>query len=273
MEIELNTSVLFIKKKLHKKADRFVYTRSALSLLEKLARCIECNEPVLLCGETGVGKTTALQHLARILGKNIHVINLNHQTETSDLLGSFKPIDIKIQMKLVKEKFLNTFVKCFSIDENQKFLNHIQNCFISSNWKYLVKLMLHAANTSYAKFTSEPAKLREWKELRSLLSKLEENLDTLLDKFAFQFFEGKLANAIQNGEWVILDEINLASSETLQFLSVLLEDTGSDSSSIILYEKGDQEPLKRHPDFRIFGAMNPANDIGKRNLPSNIRNR
>ena len=31
--------------------------------------------------------------------------------------------------------------------------------------------------------------------------------------------------------------------------------------------------MKRHADFRLFGAMNPANDIGKRNLPSNIRNR
>lgn len=29
----------------------------------------------------------------------------------------------------------------------------------------------------------------------------------------------------------------------------------------------------RHPDFRLFGAMNPASDVGKRNLPSNIRSR
>ena len=76
-----------------------------------------------------------------------------------------------------------------------------------------------------------------------------------------------------NGEWIILDEINLASAETLQFLGTLLEDTSSKNSSVILYEKGDNEPLTRHADFRLFGAMNPASDIGKRNLPSNIRNR
>ncbi len=35
----------------------------------------------------------------------------------------------------------------------------------------------------------------------------------------------------------------------------------------------DNEPLIRNPNFRLFGAMNPASDIGKRNLPSNIRNR
>lgn len=98
-------------------------------------------------------------------------------------------------------------------------------------------------------------------------------MDKIKDKFSFQFFEGKLSQAIVNGEWIILDEINLASAETLQFLGTLLEDTGSKSSSIILYEKGDNDPLIRHPEFRLFGAMNPASDVGKRNLPSNIRNR
>ena len=56
--------------------DFFVYTKAALKLLEQVARCIECNEPVLLCGETGVGKTSSLQHLAKLLGKKMHVINL-----------------------------------------------------------------------------------------------------------------------------------------------------------------------------------------------------
>lgn len=107
-------------------SSKFVYTRASLSLMEKIARCIECNEPVLLCGETGVGKTTALQHLARILGKSISVINLNQQTETSDLLGSFKPVDVKVQMKLVKEKFVDLFTRCFGVEENQSFLNHVQ---------------------------------------------------------------------------------------------------------------------------------------------------
>lgn len=33
------------------------------------------------------------------------------------------------------------------------------------------------------------------------------------------------------------------------------------------------EPLVRHPDFRLFACMNPATDVGKRNLPLGIRNR
>jgi midasin len=106
--------------------DFFVYTKQSLRLLEQIARCIECNEPVLLCGETGVGKTSSLQHLAKVLGKKIHVINLSQQTETSDLLGSYKPVDIKSQMKLIKERFLQLFSNSFSLQENSTFLSHVQ---------------------------------------------------------------------------------------------------------------------------------------------------
>lgn len=41
--------------------------------------------------------------------------------------------------------------------------------------------------------------------------------------FAFSFVEGVLVRAIREGKWVLLDEINLASAETLQRLSGLLE--------------------------------------------------
>jgi midasin len=69
---------------------------------------------------------------------------------------------------------------------------------------------------------------------------------------------------------VLLDEINLASSETLQRLCGLLDDS---HGSITLTEKGDAEALCRHPDFRLFAAMNPATDAGKKDLPSSIRSR
>lgn len=38
-----------------------------------------------------------------------------------------------------------------------------------------------------------------------------------------------------------------------------------------MYEKGDLEELKRDPGFRIIGCMNPGSDIGKKELPENVR--
>ena len=71
-----------------------------------------------------------------------------------------------------------------------------------------------------------------------------------------------------NGNWILLDEVNLAPSNVLQRLVGLLEADGS----IILTERGDTVALKRHPNFRIFCAMNPAG-VGKKDLPPAIRQR
>lgn len=75
---------------------------------------------------------------------------------------------------------------------------------------------------------------------------------------------------IKHRNRILLDEINLASTETLECISSLLQ---SDTSSITLTEQGSLEPIPRHPDFRIFACMNPATDVGKKDLPTNIRSR
>ena len=96
-------------------------------------------------------------------------------------------------------------------------------------------------------------------------------------KFAFQYLEGPVVKAIREGSWYIspyplkesslrfrrllLDEINLASSETLECIVELLQ---GPEASITLAEKGSLEPVPRHPEFRIFGCMNPAMGIGKK---------
>jgi midasin len=69
---------------------------------------------------------------------------------------------------------------------------------------------------------------------------------------------------------VLLDEINLASSDTLQRLCGLLDDP---SGSVTLTERGDASEIPRHPNFRLFAAMNPATDAGKKDLPESIRAR
>jgi midasin len=69
---------------------------------------------------------------------------------------------------------------------------------------------------------------------------------------------------------ILLDEVNLASHETLQSLTAMLE---SATSSITLTERGDLEPVRRHPDFRLFACMNPATDVGKKDLLPGLRAR
>lgn len=44
-----------------------------------------------------------------------------------------------------------------------------------------------------------------------------------------------------------------------------------EGKSLLLYEKGDLKEINRHPDFRLIACMNPGSDIGKKELPENIR--
>lgn len=71
----------------------YALTKPFLVLLEELAACVKFQEPVLLVGETGTGKTTAVAQLADMLGHNLTALNLSNQTEASDLLGGFRPIN------------------------------------------------------------------------------------------------------------------------------------------------------------------------------------
>lgn len=283
----------------------FFFTRPSSCLLERIAICIKQKEPVLLVGETGTGKTSSIQYLARSTGHRLIVINMNQQSESADLLGGYKPVDLKFLISPIREEFEILFRSYFMIESNRKFLEHIALCHKQQKWKNLVILMNHSAHAAVKRLRNKCEKYLEDNTFRkdtskhfrqdkksqkksdqddiqtdlNMLKKWEKMLEKL-DKLgtqvksqyalAFSFIEGSLVRALRDGYWVLLDEINLANAETLECLSGLLE--GS-SESLPLLERGDGEPVKRHPDFTVFACMNPATDVGKRDLPVGLRNR
>ena len=132
-------NMLFGKKDLPK----FAHTRHSLVLLEKVAACIRNSEPVLLVGETGTGKTSTVQYLAAQCSVSLKVVNMSQQSDSSDLLGGYKPVEMKQIVAPVREKFEVLFCKTFSRKQNVKFLSHVQKCFAQGQWEMLFKLMMH----------------------------------------------------------------------------------------------------------------------------------
>jgi midasin (ATPase involved in ribosome maturation) len=51
--------------------------------------------------------------------------------------------------------------------------------------------------------------------------------------------------------------------QALERIAGLLEDVAGGSGSLVIAERGDAEGVPRHPNFRLFGAMNPATDAGE----------
>lgn len=252
----------------------FSFTRLASCLLERIAVCVSNAEPVLLVGETGVGKTSSVQYLAARTKHKLVVVNMNNQSDVSDLVGGFKPVDLAYVLAPMRTEFEVLFRKTFNQSKNEAFLTKFSICYNQGNFSVIVKLMIKIVNNVFEK--SERNELREkdllllprWLALKVKLQKLNSQLSKSIN-ISFAFIPGSLVNCIKNGDWLLLDEINLASAETLECLSTILEPDGS----VVLLEKGDFTPVKRHPEFRIFSCMNPNTDIGKKDLPVGIRNR
>ena len=112
-----------------------------------------------------------------------------------------------------------------------------------------------------------------WHKFREQVQSFDLHISGIDKGFAFSYVEGKIVKAVRNGHWVLLDEINLASTDTLESIADLLQRDTVQGPSILLPESGTVERIQAHPNFRIFGAMNPATDIGKKDLPAGIRSR
>lgn len=72
---------------------------------------------------------------------------------------------------------------------------------------------------------------------------------------------------MQQGEWILLDEINLASESVLNKLATVIQ-----GNHVMLNERADVVETKCHEDFRVFMCMNPPySSAGKKQLPSGLR--
>ena len=261
----------------------FATTKLSLRLLEKVSVSVFLDEPVLLVGETGTGKTTIVQYLATLLGQKLLVVNMSNQSDSSDLLGGFKPVEIRALASPVKETFHALFERTFNVNANETFLKSINKCWAKSNFKkccmgwksgvcmakkVMVKKGQPGEGEKRAKIFNDGLQ-DDWNKFEVELEQFEIQMEQIKSSMLFSFMEGGLVKAVQNGWWILLDEINLAGQETLETLSGLLQSDGS----ILLTERGDTEPIRKHKNFRLFGCMNPATDVGKRDLPSGFRSR
>ncbi|XP_040203696.1 LOW QUALITY PROTEIN: midasin [Rana temporaria] len=259
--------------RVHKEKITFAATRPSSILIEQIAVCVNKGEPALLVGETGTGKTSTVQYLAHVAGQRLRIVNLNQQSDTADLLGGYKPVDHKLIWLPLREDFEELFTQTFSRKQNKTFLGHIQTCYRQKRWQDLMKLMQHIMRNAMTKVQDEESEYllkRRWETFSLRLNQAQQQMRMTENTLLFAFVEGTLAQAVKKGEWILLDEINLAAAETLECLCGLLEGL---SGSLVLLDRGDTDPLIRHPDFRLFACMNPATDVGKRNLPPGIRNR
>ncbi|KAL9584811.1 MAG: hypothetical protein Q9212_001894, partial [Teloschistes hypoglaucus] len=273
----------------------FATTNRVLRQLEAVATCVRMAEPCLLVGETGTGKTTIVQQLAEYSNHKLVVVNLSQQSEAGDLLGGFKPVNMRALAIPMRDEFNDLFESTFSQKKNQRYVEHVAKAIAKNRWSRALTLWREAAKMVESSFQfhlkglqdagAGPLKKRRidsprlqtlkprWESFAGQLDTFQKHLESGPGGFAFSFVEGNIVKAARNGDWVLLDEINLAALDTLESLADLLVHGGDDNPSLLLTETGETTRVGAHKSFRIFGAMNPATDVGKRDLPLSIRTR
>ena len=277
----------------------FALNNHALRLMEQTAIALQRREPLLLVGETGIGKTASIQHLSRMLDQDLIAINMSQQSESGDLLGGLKPVNPRTLVIPLKDEFDALFEETFSQKKNQKFADLLTKSIAKAQWRRVIglwkealKMVNQQVDTARAKTDAasvadngqrtkkrkvdgvlNPQTRERWSSFAGKVQDVEQSIQTISGSFAFSFQEGKLLSAVREGKWVLLDEINLATPDTLECLTDLLETDADAAPSIIVSETGNADRIRAHPNFRIIAAMNPATDVGKKDLPVGIRSR
>ena len=78
-----------------------------------------------------------MQRLAFLAGQELIVQNMSLQTDSSDLLGGYRPLEIKQLARPIYVSFVELFVSQFSKSKNTQFLDYIYVAYEKQQWKKL----------------------------------------------------------------------------------------------------------------------------------------
>ncbi|KAG8732853.1 hypothetical protein FRC11_010513 [Ceratobasidium sp. 423] len=226
-----------------------IWTGAMRRLFTLVATALRYNEPVLLIGETGSGKTSVCELLALATGRPLYSLSCHQNTETADLLGSQRPLRNRTTLRDA------AILDATRMLRDMKFIPEEST---PGELDYTIRLVESALKSC---LLDQAARLRE------ALSAL--NRSTSL----FEWHDGPLVQAMHEGGIFLLDEISLADDSVLERLNSVLEP----SRQLVLAEKGGSDfsllTVTAKAEFQLIATMNPGGDYGKKELSPALRNR
>lgn len=159
---------------------------------------------------------------------------------------------LKAEIKQAKQKNQIQLTKILGQDKNANILNHAIE-------KDLSCLLIGPTGCGKTSIIRELADFHQKPMIRINLNGqtgADEFVGKMLLKEGATYWQdGVLLQAMRNGWWLLVDEINAAVPEILFVLHSLLDDDKE-----VLVSEHDGEIVKPHPDFRFFAAMNPPEE-------------
>jgi midasin len=229
-------------------ATQIVWTGSMRRLYLLVLRALQSNEPVLLVGETGCGKTSVCQMYADAKSRALSSVNCHQNTETADLIGALRPIRNRAALEAE------------ATQEATKILADLGVAHVSIVTQDVQKAIVSAQKSG----TLAPASAQALRDVFLKLRKLSA---------MFEWHDGPLVRAMVDGNIFLLDEISLADDSVLERLNSVLEP----GRMMVLAERGgefaDVASITGADGFQIVATMNPGGDYGKKELSPAMRNR
>lgn len=111
-------------------------------------------------------------------------------------------------IKLTFQKFLKYFTQTVDVSKNAPFINNLHKLYQTKKHQLLLKCMKETTRQCIENGKGHPK-----------MPKLYANLESVgKSTMSFYFLTGNLIKAMKHGDWVLIDEINLATNELLQKL-------------------------------------------------------
>jgi midasin len=228
---------------------RVVWTTAMQRLFTLVASAARYDEPILLIGETGAGKTSVCEVLAQVLKRELYSISCHQNMETADILGSQRPVrDRTGRLTTVIQK-----LQAFALEALGSEI--AQPASPSSAW-------ISETIERFERSVSDPLHVERLRVYK---------LEAAQCEALFEWHDGPLVHAMRQGGVLLLDELSLADDSVLERLNSVLEP----SKTLVLAEKGgsDADVIRGSPGFQIVATMNPGGDFGKKELSPALRNR
>lgn len=230
-------------------SSQLAWTTAMQRLFILVARALRFNEPILLVGETGTGKTSICQLYADAVSQQLHMLNCHQNTETADLLGGLRP---------VRNRGMN---EANTIQELLATLSTF-NISVADPSKDGLRMAIEGLLASPGAL--DPSCVPVLQDASKRLNSLGQ---------MFEWKDGPLVQAMRQGSVFLLDEISLADDSVLERLNSVLEP----ARTLVLAERGGDRSdipfVLAAESFKLVATMNPGGDFGKKELSPALRNR
>ncbi|KAK9063930.1 hypothetical protein SSX86_017802 [Deinandra increscens subsp. villosa] len=250
--------------------------------LETVAQCLHHQWLVLLIGPAASGKTSLIRLMSQLTGNVLNELSLSSATDISELLGCFEQYSAIRHYRLAIDQ-VSRYMNSYMSTTNETTFDEKQKKKLIASWLRFSSTLDH--NSSSASFVVEnggyqgevfrslPLLIDTIKNLKPIMKNVSGDLDRLLKIVTklqddqrrkvqypakFEWVTGLLIKAIENGEWIVLENANLCNPTVLDRINSLVEQSGSITVNECGTLEGKPMVLKPHPQFRMFLTVNPT---------------